>query len=151
VAGIGVPQITAIMKAVKVARKHDIPVIADGGVKYSGDVTKAIAAGADAVMIGNLFAGTDESPGEMVLYQGRSYKVYRGMGSLEAMREGSKDRYAQGDVEESLSPKGSRAGYRIGVPFPSVSINCWAASGRVWGMSGARPSVICKQRPDSLR
>jgi IMP dehydrogenase len=115
VAGIGVPQITAIMKAVKVARKRGIPVIADGGVKYSGDVTKAIAAGADAVMIGNLFAGTDESPGEMVLYQGRSYKVYRGMGSLEAMREGSKDRYAQGDVEEGkLVPEGieGRVPYR---------------------------------------
>ena len=107
IAGIGVPQITAIMKAAGVARKHNIPVIADGGVKYSGDVTKALAAGADTVMIGNLFAGTDESPGEMVLYQGRSYKVYRGMGSLEAMREGSRDRYAQGDVEEGkLVPEG---------------------------------------------
>ncbi|OGP55445.1 MAG: IMP dehydrogenase, partial [Deltaproteobacteria bacterium RBG_13_52_11] len=107
IAGIGVPQITAIMKAAKVAHKHNIPVIADGGVKYSGDVTKALAAGADTVMIGNLFAGTDESPGEMVLYQGRSYKVYRGMGSLEAMREGSRDRYAQGDVEEGkLVPEG---------------------------------------------
>jgi IMP dehydrogenase len=107
IAGIGVPQITAIMKAAGVARKHNIPVIADGGVKYSGDLTKALAAGADTVMIGNLFAGTDESPGEMVLYQGRSYKVYRGMGSLEAMREGSRDRYAQGDVEEGkLVPEG---------------------------------------------
>jgi IMP dehydrogenase len=115
IAGIGVPQITAIMKAVKVARKSNIPVIADGGVKYSGDLTKALAAGADAVMIGNLFAGTDESPGEMVLYQGRSYKVYRGMGSLEAMREGSKDRYAQTDVEEAkLVPEGieGRVPYR---------------------------------------
>jgi IMP dehydrogenase len=115
IAGIGVPQITAIMKAVKVARKSNIPVIADGGVKYSGDLTKALAAGADAVMIGNLFAGTDESPGEMVLYQGRSYKVYRGMGSLEAMREGSKDRYAQADVEETkLVPEGieGRVPYR---------------------------------------
>ena len=115
IAGIGVPQITAITNAVRVARKHNIPVIADGGVKYSGDITKAIAAGADVVMIGNLFAGTDESPGEMVLYQGRSYKVYRGMGSLEAMREGSKDRYAQGDVEEGkLVPEGieGRVPYR---------------------------------------
>jgi IMP dehydrogenase len=115
IAGIGVPQITAIMKAARVARKHNIPIIADGGVKYSGDVTKALAAGADTVMIGNLFAGTDESPGEMVLYQGRSYKVYRGMGSLEAMREGSRDRYAQGDVEEGkLVPEGieGRVPYR---------------------------------------
>jgi len=115
IAGIGVPQITAIMKAVTVARKHSIPVIADGGVKYSGDITKALAAGADAVMIGNLFAGTDESPGEMVLYQGRSYKVYRGMGSLEAMREGSRDRYSQSTVEEAkLVPEGieGRVPYR---------------------------------------
>ncbi|HEX9949647.1 MAG TPA: IMP dehydrogenase [Thermodesulfobacteriota bacterium] len=120
IAGIGVPQITAIMKATHVARKHSIPVIADGGVKYSGDVTKALAAGADTVMIGNLFAGTDESPGEMVLYQGRSYKVYRGMGSLEAMREGSRDRYAQGDVEEGkLVPEGieGRVPYRGGLAF----------------------------------
>jgi IMP dehydrogenase len=120
IAGIGVPQITAIMKAVKVARKHNCPVIADGGVKYSGDITKALAAGADAVMIGNLFAGTDESPGEMVLYQGRSYKVYRGMGSLDAMREGSRDRYAQGDVEEAkLVPEGieGRVPYRGALAF----------------------------------
>jgi IMP dehydrogenase len=120
IAGIGVPQITAIMKAAKVARKHNIPVIADGGVKYSGDVTKALAAGADTVMIGNLFAGTDESPGEMVLYQGRSYKVYRGMGSLEALREGSRDRYAQGDVEEGkLVPEGieGRVPYRGALGF----------------------------------
>jgi IMP dehydrogenase len=120
IAGIGVPQITAIMKAVRVARKSNIPVIADGGVKYSGDITKALAAGADAVMIGNLFAGTDESPGEMVLYQGRSYKVYRGMGSLEAMREGSKDRYFQGNVEEEkLVPEGieGRVPYRGALSF----------------------------------
>jgi IMP dehydrogenase len=120
IAGIGVPQITAITKAAHVARKHNIPVIADGGVKYSGDVTKALAAGADTVMIGNLFAGTDESPGEMVLYQGRSYKVYRGMGSLEALREGSRDRYAQGDVEEGkLVPEGieGRVPYRGALGF----------------------------------
>ena len=120
IAGIGVPQITAIMKAAQVARKKGIPVIADGGVKYSGDITKALAAGADAVMIGNLFAGTDESPGEMVLYQGRSYKVYRGMGSLEAMREGSKDRYFQSDIEEKkLVPEGieGRVPYRGALSF----------------------------------
>jgi IMP dehydrogenase len=120
IAGIGVPQITAIMKVARVARKHNCPVIADGGVKYSGDLTKALAAGADTVMIGNLFAGTDESPGEMVLYQGRSYKVYRGMGSLEALREGSRDRYAQGDVEEGkLVPEGieGRVPYRGALSF----------------------------------
>ena len=120
IAGIGVPQITAIMKAATVAKKHNIPIIADGGIKYSGDLTKALAAGSDTVMIGNLFAGTDESPGEMVLFQGRSYKVYRGMGSLEAMREGSKDRYFQFDVEEKkLVPEGieGRVPYRGALSF----------------------------------
>ena len=107
IAGIGVPQITAIADCVRVADRHDVPVIADGGVKFSGDVTKAIAAGASSVMIGSLFAGTDESPGELVLYQGRSYKVYRGMGSLGAMKRGSKDRYGQaGTADEKLVPEG---------------------------------------------
>jgi IMP dehydrogenase len=107
VAGIGVPQITAISDVVRVADRHDVPVVADGGVKYSGDVTKAIAAGASAVMIGSLFAGTDESPGDLVLFQGRSYKVYRGMGSLGAMKKGSKDRYGQGGTsDEKLVPEG---------------------------------------------
>lgn len=97
VAGVGVPQLTAIAECARVAHPHGVPVIADGGIKYSGDVAKAIAAGADSVMIGSLFAGTDEAPGEMVLYQGRSYKSYRGMGSVEAMRAGSSDRYFQDD------------------------------------------------------
>jgi len=101
VAGAGVPQITAIMECAKVAARLDIPVIADGGIKYSGDVVKALAAGADSVMIGSLFAGTDETPGEIVLYEGRSFKLYRGMGSIEAMKQGSKDRYAQEGVDES--------------------------------------------------
>ncbi|MDP2682927.1 MAG: IMP dehydrogenase [Deltaproteobacteria bacterium] len=102
VTGVGIPQITAIMNCAAVARKKNIPVIADGGVKFSGDMVKAIAAGADSVMIGGLFAGTDESPGETVLYQGRTYKMYRGMGSIEAMKKGSKDRYFQDDVESEL-------------------------------------------------
>ena len=107
VAGIGVPQITAISDCARVGDRHDVPIIADGGVKYSGDVTKAIAAGASAVMIGSLFAGTDESPGDLVLFQGRSYKVYRGMGSLGAMKKGSKDRYGQGGTaDEKLVPEG---------------------------------------------
>jgi len=101
VAGAGVPQITAIMECAKVAARLDVPVIADGGIKYSGDVVKALAAGADSVMIGSLFAGTDETPGEIVLYEGRSFKLYRGMGSIEAMKQGSKDRYAQEGVDES--------------------------------------------------
>jgi IMP dehydrogenase len=108
VAGVGVPQVTAISDCAKAAQKHDIPIIADGGVKYSGDVAKAIACGAHTVMIGSLFAGTDEAPGEIILYQGRSYKTYRGMGSLGAMRAGSKDRYFQADVdkESKLVPEG---------------------------------------------
>ena len=107
VAGAGVPQITAIINCYSVAKKYGVPVIADGGVKYSGDITKALAAGAQSVMIGGLFAGTDESPGETILYQGRSYKVYRGMGSLGAMEQGSKDRYQQAGVEsKKLVPEG---------------------------------------------
>ncbi|MDD5641876.1 MAG: IMP dehydrogenase, partial [Syntrophales bacterium] len=97
IAGVGVPQLSAIMDCSQATRKADIPLIADGGVKYSGDVTKALAAGAEVVMIGSLFAGTDESPGETVIFQGRSYKIYRGMGSLEAMKAGSRDRYCQED------------------------------------------------------
>ncbi|OXM83345.1 IMP dehydrogenase [Paenibacillus rigui] len=105
IAGIGVPQITAIYDCATVAREYNVPIIADGGIKYSGDVTKAIAAGASVVMIGSLFAGTDESPGESEIYQGRKFKVYRGMGSLGAMKEGSKDRYFQ-ENESKLVPEG---------------------------------------------
>jgi len=102
VAGVGVPQFTAVMECSRVARKHNIPIISDGGIKYSGDISKALAAGAETVMIGGMFAGTDESPGDLILYQGRSYKAYRGMGSLEAMKKGSRDRYAQESVTEDL-------------------------------------------------
>ncbi len=105
VAGIGVPQITAVRNCSAAAAKYGVPVISDGGIKYSGDITKAIAAGADVVMIGSLFAGTEESPGEMEIYQGRSYKVYRGMGSVSAMKQGSKDRYFQQD-QRKLVPEG---------------------------------------------
>lgn len=107
VAGAGVPQLTAIRNCHSVARRYRIPVIADGGIKYSGDIAKALAAGADSVMIGSLFAGTDESPGEMMLFQGRSYKVYRGMGSIGAMEQGTRDRYQQEGVETpKLVPEG---------------------------------------------
>ncbi len=108
VTGAGVPQITAILDCSKVAHQSGIPVIADGGIKYSGDITKSLAAGADSVMVGSLLAGTDESPGETVLYQNRSYKVYRGMGSLEAMKAGSRDRYGQEGAffEGKLVPEG---------------------------------------------
>src|SRR4029079_12752961 len=108
VAGVGVPQLTAIVDSVAAAKGSGVAIIADGGIKYSGDVAKALAAGADTVMIASLFAGTDEAPGEIILYQGRSYKSYRGMGSIGAMKEGSKDRYFQAEVEapQKLVPEG---------------------------------------------
>ena len=123
VTGIGVPQLFAVQQAVEMAKKYGVPIISDGGIKYSGDITKALAAGARAVMIGSLFAGTDEAPGEMMLYQGRSYKIYRGMGSLGAMAQlqGSKDRYFQNDVDEvgKLVPEGieGRVPYRGSLSF----------------------------------
>jgi IMP dehydrogenase len=116
VAGVGVPQLTAIMNCRPVAEKTGVPLIADGGIRFSGDLTKAIGAGAHTVMVGGLFAGVEESPGEQILYQGRNYKVYRGMGSIEAMKKGSKDRYYQGDESEGdkLVPEGivGRVPYR---------------------------------------
>jgi IMP dehydrogenase len=116
VAGVGVPQVTAIMNCRSVASKSGVPLIADGGIKFSGDITKAIGAGAHSIMIGGLFAGTEESPGESIFFQGRSYKVYRGMGSLEAMKMGSQDRYYQGEMEseDKLVPEGivGRVPYR---------------------------------------
>jgi IMP dehydrogenase len=102
IAGVGVPQITAVLECARAASKLNVPVISDGGIKQTGDVAKAIASGADSVMLGGMFAGTEEAPGEKVLYEGRSYKVYRGMGSIEAMKKGSKDRYFQ-DVEDDIS------------------------------------------------
>src|SRR5438132_1875975 len=112
VAGIGVPMITSIMECARAAEPHNVPIIADGGIRFSGDITKALAVGASTTMIGNLFAGTDESPGELILYQGRSFKEYRGMGSIGAMRRGSRDRYFQDDFEleagggDKLVPEG---------------------------------------------
>src|SRR5918992_1558996 len=122
VSGVGVPQITAIGRCAKAAARHNVPIVADGGIKFSGDITKALAAGADSVMIGSLFAGTEESPGEMILYQGRTYKAYRGMGSLGAMGHGSRDRYGQADVEDTMKlvPEGIEGQ----VPYKgSLSIN----------------------------
>jgi IMP dehydrogenase len=108
ISGVGVPQLTAIASCAKAAERYSIPIISDGGIKYSGDITKALAGGAHSVMIGSLFAGTEESPGETILYQGRTYKVYRGMGSLGAMKDGSRDRYSQVEVEQEakLVPEG---------------------------------------------
>ena len=122
VSGAGVPQITAIMECAAEAQKAKVPLIADGGIKFSGDVTKAIAAGADAVMIGSLFAGTDESPGELILYQGRSFKTYRGMGSLGAMKKGSKDRYGQENEMnvQKLVPEGIEGRVAYKGPLSSV-------------------------------
>jgi IMP dehydrogenase len=105
VAGIGMPMVSSIHECAEAARRHGVPIIADGGIRYSGDIVKALAVGASSVMIGNLFAGTDESPGELILYQGRSFKEYRGMGSIGAMRKGSRDRYFQDEFQ--LEGKGS--------------------------------------------
>jgi len=140
IAGVGVPQMSAIRDACKAAASRGIPVIADGGIKFSGDITKAIGAGAHCVMIGGLFAGTEESPGETVLFQGRSYKVYRGMGSLEAMKEGSRDRYMQDDIESTLKlvPEGIEGR----VPFRgSLSTSVYQLIGGLkagMGYAGAR-------------
>ncbi len=121
IAGVGVPQMTAIKECSLVAKKYGIPVIADGGIKFSGDITKALAGGADSVMIGNLFAGTEESPGETVFFQGRSFKVYRGMGSLESMKQGSHDRYFQEAIDEEIKlvPEGieGRVPYKGALSF----------------------------------
>ncbi len=137
VAGVGVPQITAIADVYRVTSKYNIPLIADGGIKYSGDITKAIAAGASTVMLGNLLAGTDESPGEVVIYQGRAYKTYRGMGSLEAMKEGSRDRYFQDNVTETgkLVPEGIEG--RVPYKGSAVSIIQMLVGGLKAGMGYA--------------
>ena len=122
VAGVGVPQLTAIMDAAEAARDQDVPVIADGGIKFSGDLAKAIAAGADSVMIGSLLAGTDESPGEVYLYQGRSFKAYRGMGSVGAMARGSADRYFQSEIKNELKlvPEGIEGQVPYRGPMASI-------------------------------
>ncbi|OSM02082.1 putative inosine-5'-monophosphate dehydrogenase [Magnetofaba australis IT-1] len=122
VAGVGVPQISAIADCAEEADKHDIPIIADGGIKYSGELGKAIAAGASTVMLGSMFAGTDEAPGEVFIYQGRSYKTYRGMGSLGAMAKGSKDRYFQGNVTDAqkLVPEGVEGRVPYKGPMPVI-------------------------------
>ena len=140
VAGVGVPQLTAVDDCAREAAKHDIPIISDGGVKYSGDIVKALAAGANSVMIGSLFAGTEEAPGQVILYQGRSYKSYRGMGSISAMQKGSKDRYFQGDVDEEMKlvPEGIEGR----VPFKgSLSMNIFQMLG---GLRSGMGYVGCR-------
>ncbi|MDF9408933.1 MAG: Inosine-5'-monophosphate dehydrogenase [Pelotomaculum sp. PtaB.Bin013] len=152
VAGIGVPQITAIYDCAQVAARYDIPVIADGGIKYSGDITKAIAAGADVVMLGSLLAGTEESPGDIEIYQGRSFKVYRGMGSLGAMKGGSKDRYFQeSTANEKLVPEGVEGR----VPFKgSLSETVYQLIGGLrsgMGYSGCRDIIELKTKTRFMR
>jgi len=140
VTGVGVPQITAIMDCAKATSRNNIPLIADGGIKQTGDIAKAIAAGADSVMIGGLFAGVDESPGEKVLYEGRSYKVYRGMGSVEAMRSGSKDRYFQ-DAEEDIQklvPEGIEGRVPYKGPLGDTAFQMVGGLRAAMGYCGAR-------------
>ena len=152
VAGVGVPQITAIQDCAQVAERHGVSLIADGGIKYSGDVTKAIAAGAHCVMIGSLLAGTDEAPGELVLYQGRSYKSYRGMGSLAAMRQGSRDRYGQGAAEDDkLVPEGieGRVPYRGSIASIVYQLVGGLRSGM--GYTGCRTISDLRQKARFIR
>jgi IMP dehydrogenase len=140
VAGVGVPQLTAIMDAVEAAQASGTPVIADGGVKYSGDLAKAIAAGADCVMVGSLLAGTDETPGEVFLYQGRSYKAYRGMGSVAAMARGSADRYFQQDIKDNLKlvPEGIEGQVPYKGPVANVLHQLTGGLRAAMGYVGAR-------------
>ena len=153
VAGIGVPQFSAIVECANYCNKHGIPIIADGGIKYSGDIVKALAGGASSVMIGSLFAGCDETPGEMVLYKGRAYKVYRGMGSLGAMVHGSKDRYGQGDIKEAkkLVPEGVEGQ----VPYQGpLSQNIFQLLGGIrsgMGYVGAADLNLLKQKAEFIR
>jgi len=144
VAGVGVPQVTAVDECARAADRHGVPIISDGGVKYSGDVVKALAAGASSVMIGSLLAGTEEAPGEVILYQGRSYKSYRGMGSISAMKEGSRDRYFQGDVSEAekLVPEGIEG--RVPYKGP-VAMNVFQLVG---GLKSGMGYLGCATIPD---
>ncbi|MFG1501550.1 IMP dehydrogenase [Halobacteriovorax sp. XZX-3] len=152
VAGIGVPQLSAVMDCADVCFKAGIPFIADGGIKYSGDIVKALAAGASCVMLGSMFAGCDETPGEMVLYQGRTYKVYRGMGSLGAMKLGSKDRYGQGDVDDQkLVPEGieGQVPYRGSLASNIYQLNGGIRSGM--GYIGASTIVEMQEKAQFVK
>lgn len=159
VTGVGVPQITAIADCAEVASNHGIVVIADGGIKYSGDVAKAVAAGADVVMIGSGFAGTDEAPGDLVLYQGRSYKMYRGMGSMGAMRQGSKDRYGQADTaDEKLVPEGVEGRVPYRGPVGNITFQMVGGLRSAMGYTGCRTipemqenAKFIRQSPQGLR
>lgn len=150
VAGIGVPQITAIYDCADVARKYNVPIIADGGIKYSGDIAKAIGAGADAVMLGSLFAGTEESPGESEIYQGRRFKVYRGMGSLGAMKEGSSDRYFQ-DTTQKFVPEGIEGRIPYKGPLSDVIYQLVGGLRSGMGYCGAETIDVLKNETQFIR
>jgi IMP dehydrogenase len=153
VAGVGVPQLTAIMDAVEAARESGTPVIADGGIKYSGDLAKAIAAGADCVMVGSLLAGTDETPGEVFLYQGRSYKAYRGMGSVAAMARGSADRYFQQDIKDNLKlvPEGIEGQVPYKGPVANVLHQLTGGLRAAMGYVGARDIAEFHAKAEFIR
>jgi IMP dehydrogenase len=153
VAGVGVPQLTAIMDAVEAARKANVPVIADGGIKYSGDLAKALAAGADIVMVGSLLAGTDETPGEVFLWQGRSYKAYRGMGSVGAMARGSADRYFQQDIKDTLKlvPEGIEGQVPYKGPVGNVMHQLAGGLRAAMGYVGARTLSEFHQKAQFVR
>ena len=149
VAGVGVPQFTAVLESAAACREHGVPAIADGGIRTSGDIVKAIAAGADVVMVGSLLAGTDEAPGEVFLYQGRSYKSYRGMGSIGAMARGSADRYFQQDIKDQLETgAGRRRGPRRlqGAGERRWCISWSAAFAPAWVTPAAPTSPSCSER-----
>jgi IMP dehydrogenase len=153
VAGVGVPQLTAIMDAVEVAKKSATPVIADGGIKYSGDLAKAIAAGADVAMVGSLLAGTDETPGEVYLYQGRSYKSYRGMGSVGAMARGSADRYFQQDIQDALKlvPEGIEGQVPYKGPVAAVLHQLAGGLRAAMGYVGAKDIAALHEKAEFIR
>ncbi|MFL4984145.1 MAG: IMP dehydrogenase, partial [Xanthobacteraceae bacterium] len=153
VAGVGVPQLTAISDAVAAAKGTGVAIIADGGIKYSGDVAKALAAGASTVMIGSLFAGTDEAPGEIILYQGRSYKSYRGMGSVGAMARGSADRYFQQDIQDSLKlvPEGVEGQVPYKGPVATVLHQLIGGVRASMGYVGAKTLREFQQKASFLR
>ncbi|HTU00141.1 MAG TPA: IMP dehydrogenase [Rhizomicrobium sp.] len=153
VAGVGVPQLTAVMDAVDAARKTDTPVIADGGIKYSGDLAKAIAAGADVCMVGSMLAGTDEAPGEVFLYQGRSYKGYRGMGSVGAMSRGSADRYFQSEVQDTLKlvPEGVEGQVPYKGPVSAVVHQTIGGLRAAMGLTGSKTIADFHKRAQFVR